>query len=224
MPLMGEGLLAVWTDVVPSAEDDFNLWYTHQHVPERVGVPGFLRGRRYAAPERALHRYCAFYETQTLAVLQSGAYLARLNDPTEWTQRVMPNFRNMIRGACKTLATSGTGIGGALATLRLDLSSAWDTVDAAALKRLTAELTSAPGFVGAHIAVRDRALAGMPTKEATLRTTPDALFDGVLLLESGSRKEIEARLADVERKLAAVWPQAPVADVALYDLAFALTP
>jgi hypothetical protein len=224
MPLIGEGLLAVWTDVEPAAEADFNLWYTHQHVPERVGVPGFARGRRYAAPERDKHRYCAFYETQSLDVLSSPVYVARLNDPTTWTQRVMPNFRNMIRGACRTVATAGHGIGGSLATVRLDLPQGPEGIDVAALKKLTRDLAAQHGIVGAHVIVRDRSIVGAQTVESALRTTPDALFDAAILIESSSRRELEARLPAAEKEIAAVCRNAPIVDVAVYDLAFALTP
>ncbi|MBN8964207.1 MAG: hypothetical protein J0H89_02260 [Rhizobiales bacterium] len=224
MPLIGEGLLAVWTDVEPAAEADFNLWYTHQHVPERVGVPGFARGRRYAAPERDKHRYCAFYETQSLAVLSSPLYVARLNDPTDWTQRVMPNFRNMIRGACRTVATAGHGVGGSLATVRLDLPQGPEGIDTAALKKLTRDLAAQHGVVGAHVIVRDRSIVGAQTVESALRTTPDALFDAAILIESSSRPELEAQLPAAEKEIAAVWRDAPIVDVAVYDLAFALTP
>ncbi len=223
MALIGEGLLAVWTDIEPAAEDDFNLWYTHQHVPERVGVPGFTRGRRYAAPERQRHRYCAFYETQSLAVLGSDAYLARLNDPTEWTQRVMPSFRNMVRGACRTLASVGRGIGGAIATVRLDLPADGAGADAAALQQLAGTLERRTGVTGAHIAVRDRSSIGVRTKESALRTTPDTTFDAVVLIEGSRRQDLEAGMRTAEAAIAAAWPRAAVSDVAFYNLAFALT-
>lgn len=225
MALIGEGLLAVWMDIEPAAEDDFNLWYTHQHVPERVGVPGFARGRRYVAPERERLRYCAFYETQSLAVLGSDAYRARLNDPTDWTQRVMPSFRNMVRGACRTRASVGRGIGGAIATVRLDLAADGngDGTDAAALHKLAGELARQTGVTGAHIAVRDRSIVGVQTKESALRTTPDATFDAVVLIEGSRRQDLEAGMRPAEAAIAAAWPRAAVADVAFYNLAFALT-
>jgi hypothetical protein len=46
--LLGEAVLAVWCDIDPEHDAEFNDWYTHQHLPERVGIPGFLRGRRWS--------------------------------------------------------------------------------------------------------------------------------------------------------------------------------
>ena len=42
---MGNGILAIWMDCAAEGEADFNEWYHREHFPERVGVPGFLKGR-----------------------------------------------------------------------------------------------------------------------------------------------------------------------------------
>ena len=49
MGLLGSAVLAIWNDIAPGGDAEFNHWHTREHVPERVGVPGFLRGRRYLA-------------------------------------------------------------------------------------------------------------------------------------------------------------------------------
>lgn len=46
------GVLLVLNDVVEGFEEEFNRWYQQQHVPERLGVPGFNTARRYRAVER----------------------------------------------------------------------------------------------------------------------------------------------------------------------------
>jgi hypothetical protein len=96
--MVGDGVLAIWFDVEAEAEAELNAWYPRQHLPERLSVPGFLRGRRYAAVD-ALARYFTLYEVETPAVLASGAYLERLNYHTDSTRRVLPSFRRMVRGA-----------------------------------------------------------------------------------------------------------------------------
>jgi hypothetical protein len=124
--LRGEAVLAVWCDIDPEHDAEFNDWYTHQHLPERVGIPGFLRGRRWSVPERAEyqkgHQYFTLYEIETLQTLVSGPYMARLNAPTEWTKRTVPWFRNSNRTACKITATQGQGIGGYAATVEFEPS------------------------------------------------------------------------------------------------------
>ena len=49
MALAGRGVLAIWNDIAPGGDAEFDHWQTSEHIPERVGVPGFLRGRRYTA-------------------------------------------------------------------------------------------------------------------------------------------------------------------------------
>jgi hypothetical protein len=55
----GTGLFAVWTDIAPEVEAEFNEWYDTEHVPQLLGeVPGFLSGRRYQAGRRQAEIYC----------------------------------------------------------------------------------------------------------------------------------------------------------------------
>ena len=92
--LLGEAVLAVWCDIDPEHDAEFNDWYTHQHLPERVGIPGFLRGRRWSVPKGAAYQkggqYFTLYEIETLQTLVSAPYMERLNAPTDWTKRTVP--------------------------------------------------------------------------------------------------------------------------------------
>ena len=103
--MIGAAALGIWIDVDAGALDDFNAWYREQHIPERLGVPGFLRGRRYEATGGG-PAYFTLYETDDAAVLSSAPYLARLNAPTEWTRRVLPSMRTMIRNAYRLVAAA----------------------------------------------------------------------------------------------------------------------
>src|SRR5438270_89431 len=57
----GTGLLVVWTDIAPEAEAEFNEWYNNEHIPQLLGVKGFLSGKRYQAVD-GKPRYLAVYE------------------------------------------------------------------------------------------------------------------------------------------------------------------
>jgi hypothetical protein len=103
--MIGAAALGIWMDVDAGALDDFNAWYREQHIPERLGVPGFLRARRYEATGGG-PAYFTLYETESAAVLSSAAYLARLNAPTDWTRRVLAAIRTMIRNAYRLVAAS----------------------------------------------------------------------------------------------------------------------
>ena len=68
-------------DIVPEAVAEHDDWHTHEHLPERLSIPGFLRGTRWSATSSG-PAYCVLYEVEQLATLASEAYLARLNAPT----------------------------------------------------------------------------------------------------------------------------------------------
>jgi hypothetical protein len=191
MALLGKGVLAIWNGIAPEAEADFVAWHVREHIPERVGLNGFLRGRRYSALDGA-PAYFNFYETETSAALTSPAYLSRLNDPTPWTRRVVAQFRDTSRTVCDVAASLGQGEGGVIETIRLrpatDAASFLRTMEAAILR----PLAEAAGIVGVHL------LRGRPddssggTAEKKLRTQPDEIADWILLVEAVSAEAIHA--------------------------------
>ena len=221
MPLQGTSFLAIWNDVAPQAEDEWDAWHTEEHMPERVRVPGFLRARRYFDWNRTHHRYFTLYETERIEVLGSEAYTARLNDPTPWTQKMMPFFQNFIRGAGLTVSSVGEGIGGSLATVRITLADRKVGVDPSSAGALTAWLHGQAGVISAHIGVSDVAVTQIPSRERELRkTTQDDIYDAVVLVEAIGRKWLEQAIPLLRERLSP-WSSSPVAD-AIYDLQYIL--
>jgi hypothetical protein len=104
--MIGDAALGIWMDVDAGGLEDFNAWYRRQHLPERLSVPGFLRGRRYESGG-AGPRYFTLYETADATVLSSAPYLERLNAPTDWTRRALPLVQRMVRNAYRRVATTG---------------------------------------------------------------------------------------------------------------------
>lgn len=103
-------------DVDPAVAEEHDRWHTQEHLPERMSIPGFRRGTRWTAAQGGL-RYLVLYEVDSLAVLESPAYRARLDQPTPWTQRMMPHYRQMHRGFCAVRGSTGSGWGQAMALL-----------------------------------------------------------------------------------------------------------
>src|SRR5206468_1210578 len=110
MPLLGSAAMLLSFDVEPEAIAEHDDWHTHEHLPERLSIPGFLRGTRWVAV-RGQPRYVVLYEVRELATLTSAAYLARLNDPSAWTSKMMPHYRQMTRGLCNVVGSFGAGAG-----------------------------------------------------------------------------------------------------------------
>ena len=131
MSLAGLGAVAIWHDLLPAAKDDFYEWHNREHMPERVGIPGFRRGRRFVAISGA-PEFFNLYEADSPETLSGQDYLNRLNAPTAWTQRVIPSFRNVARSICRVAFTNGVGSGGVMLTLRFAIDAAHrdSTIDA----------------------------------------------------------------------------------------------
>ena len=88
MPLLGKAAMLLCFDIVEDAIAAHDDWHTHEHLPERLSISGFLRGTRWVALQ-AQPRYLVLYEVRQLDVLTSAAYLDRLNHPTPWTSRTI---------------------------------------------------------------------------------------------------------------------------------------
>ncbi len=118
--MIGRGALGVWIDVPPPLREDFNAWYRHEHLPERLAVPGFLRGRRWQRAGDAGMLYFTLYETQDPDVFGCPAYLQRLDHPTEWTRRALTMMQPMMRRVYRRVAASAPDAATSwLATVRI---------------------------------------------------------------------------------------------------------
>lgn len=117
---MAGGVLIVWTDIAPDLETDFNDWYNREHLPDRVGrMPGFLRGRRYAAVDGALGapRFLTYYDLTSTAVMQSEAHVALRKNRRERDHFFLPRFQNTIKAICDVACRVGEADGELLALL-----------------------------------------------------------------------------------------------------------
>ena len=100
------------------------------------------------------------YEVDSLDTLASEAYLARLNNPTPWTQRMMPHYRGMNRGLCAVLGSFGFGQGGAAALLRFTPEASHTAeLNHWLLEEVLQAIPRMPGLGSAHLLQGARAAA-----------------------------------------------------------------
>ena len=218
--MLGKAAVAIWCDVAYGVRPEFDHWHAHEHMPERLAIPGFLRGSRWVA-ERG-EGYFILYEVQSEAVVTGAAYLERLNNPTPWSRKMMPHHRNMVRGLCRVEASGGTALGQALATIRFSADGARSAELLPWMRSALAAMPKREGLVAAAL-LRD--IGRAPARETTeqrLRggdTAPECIA-----LVSGYRADKVADIVAQEfgeenmRKHGA----APGRVAALYRLAFAL--
>ena len=162
MPIAGKGMLLTSMDVDPEHEEDFNRWYDREHLEERVAVNGFVEARRYVA-EDAAPKYLCLYSTETIEVLDSPAYKARLANPTEWSKVTMARFKNMIRAVARVTISHGRGRGAMLGIVRIrPASGGHDTLRGAL--RTALDPQSIDGIISMHVIESDPALSGPMTE------------------------------------------------------------
>lgn len=225
MPLKGDAFMIVWHDIRADAEPDYHLWHTREHMPERLAVPGFLRGRRGVDWARDRHRYLTLYEGESLATFASPDYLARLNNPTEWTLRTQPTFRNFIRSACDVAASVGRGVGGAMTTLRIPFDGKDESRFRAMAGQIADELLDLEGVCAVHVGVARPDITGAKTRETELRgMTRDGVFDAVILVDGIGRREMTGLDQHITDRLLSRGLTIDPAEVAIYDMAFCLEP
>ena len=224
MPLLGKGVAAIWHNVAPDVQDDYNHWHCYEHVPERVGIDGFLRGRRYIAIEGE-PEFFHFYETETVATLTSTAYLERLNNPTPWTRRVGPSLENNNRTLSKVISSHGKGVGAAILTIRIGAADnreeeffSWIS------NEIFPELVSRPGIVAAHLIKGDHSASKKQTEEKAMRGKPDEIADWIIFIEAIEVAPLNLLWHDgLMSEASLIERGARAADIGTYKLHFALS-
>lgn len=213
MALKGQAFLALWNDIAPMREAEYDRWHTKEHVPERVAAAGIHEGRRYVNRTRMSHRYFTFYDVEQPGVFESPEYVELLHKPTPWSEVMRPDFSNFVRAPCRLERSCGIGVGAAMACLCVAETAAADiakAMDAAC---------EMPRITGCHWGSR---LGGLPAQnfKKTPGTSAEARpFDAVLLIEALDGAAAGAALAATKSALGmAELPADFGADV--YDLAF----
>jgi hypothetical protein len=189
MPLLGAAALLLSFDVADGAIGEHDHWHTHEHLPERLSIPGFLRGTRWTAV-RGEPRYMVLYEVESLDTLSSAAYLERLNSPTPWTSKIMSHYRGMRRGLCSVVASEGLGVGRLCLLVRFQPADGAEAdIDAWLRQEVLARLTAQPGLGGAHL-LRGAAPAPM-TNEQRIRGA-DAGVDSALMVTAYDERALQS--------------------------------
>jgi hypothetical protein len=184
--MRGAGFLAIWSDVERSNLTDYRHWLTREHTTERVTTEGFLAVRVFRADRADIDRFFILYELETPEVLDGPAYLARLNAPTPWSQRIMPQLGNFVRGGGVVTARAGRGEGSTLAALRIEHLPE-------SPKRLADGIAALDGIAAVQIGATDLARTSVPTVEKGMRQN-EGVFAGLLLIEALDEKSLRDAL------------------------------
>src|SRR5260370_39528038 len=191
MRLAGKGMLLTSMDIDPSHEAEFNRWYDHEHLEERVAIDGFLEARRYVA-DQASPKYLSLYSTESFDVLDSPAYRNALANQTDWSRSNIARFKNMIRAVARITISRGQGRGAALGILRLRPSAGGeDRLRAALQDKLDPEQLD--GIISMHLIERGPTLS-QPITDDPSAPNPGAR-DWFVLIDGTHLNAISAAIA-----------------------------
>jgi hypothetical protein len=210
--MRGNGFLAIWSDVEPHDLTDYRHWLTREHTTERVTTKGFLASRVFRAARDDINRFFILYELETPEVLDGEAYLARLNAPTPWSQRIMPKLGNFMRGGGIMVAREGRGEGASIVALRIETLPNDP-------QNLAQAIVACDGVAAVQIGATDEARTSVPTNEKGMRKN-EGFFAGLVLIEALDAASLQAAL----RKVVDIAPDvmAGASEPEVYQSMFAL--
>ncbi len=222
MPLLGSAAVAMWWNMAPERRAEFEDWHSHEHFPERLRIPGFRRGSRWASAGDD-DGFFVIYELEAYDTLTSPHYRERLDNPTPWSARMMPHHRDMVRSQCRIVLSCGGGLGGFTMTIRLSPQRDRGEALRDHLRKMLPDIPTRPGITGAHLLETDTPAAAQ-TQEQKIRGG-DAVADWILLVSGYDPKAIlglaSGELADSALTAAGALPSRTAS---LYRLALAMTP
>ncbi|WP_281683746.1 DUF4286 family protein [Thalassobaculum salexigens] len=220
---MTDAAMAVWGDTAPEGDAEFSEWYHREHIPERVGMPGWRNGRRYRKIGRGKHRYLAVYDVDSMACFDDPAYRHALDHPTEWTSRMMGHFRNFVRATSRVRFSSGEALGSVIATVRYDPG----TGDAEEIARWLAgtalhDLRNREGITRVQHWQADMGRSLAKTAEQAIRAGRDGEAPFTAVVEGTERAFVEAALVEAGIVEGLADRGARKVESGLYSMLFAL--
>lgn len=161
-------------------------WHTHKHFPERMRVPGFRRGSRWADADGG-EGCLILYEMESYATLTPPEYRFRRNAATPWFRKMMPYRGNMVRSQCHVLESVGSALSRFMLTVCL--SRADESTLRPALCALDATTEAKRGIASGHL-LRTETPALAQTTEQKIRGG-DAAADWIFLAAGYERAALE---------------------------------
>ena len=172
MGLLGSAVLVNWGGIVQEKEIEYNEWHSKEHMPERISLPGFLRGLRAVgiSGTHLNHKYFMMYEAERKEVFTSKKYLERLNNPTEWTKEILSHYLSPSRTICSVISSKSIGVGGYFSTIRFLGENIPNNQNVENLKSFLPKILKLNGITGMHIILGDSSYGQMNTEEKKYRS------------------------------------------------------
>ncbi len=205
MGLLGNAVLVNWGGIVEDKEIEYNEWHSKEHMPERISLPGFFRGLRAVgiSGTHLNHKYFMMYEAERKEVFTSRKYLERLNNPTEWTKKILSNYLCPSRTICSVISSKSTGIGVYLSTIRFLSENLPNKHHVENLKSFTPKILKLSGITGMHVILGDSSYGQMNTEEKKYRSSQglnDQIVSQAVIIEGLNYHSLETAIRSFKNK------------------------
>ena len=205
MSLLGSAVLVNWGGIVKSKEKEYNEWHSKEHMPERISLPGFLRGLRAVGISGTdiNHKYFMMYEAEAKEVFVSRKYLERLNNPTEWTKEILSNYLSPSRTICSVISSKSIGVGGYLSTIRFLGGKILNNHNVENLKFFVPKILRLNGVTGMHVILGDSSYGQMNTEEKKYRSSQglnDQIVSQAVIIEGLNYLSLETAIKNLKNK------------------------
>jgi hypothetical protein len=182
--MSNKGFLAIWCEI--GAEDlaDYRAWITKEHIADRTFLPGW-NGARFCVDVTNERAHFFLYATENKDVFSAQPYLNVLNNPSPWTNRIMPKFGPFDRALGEQLFKLGNGFGSYMMVSRIKDESSIDLAD---VKSKFAKFMDTPDIVSVRLMKLDRSATDIKSQEKTMRKGAEGDFHYLLVIEAISEK------------------------------------
>lgn len=213
-------MMCLWNDIDAEIEPEYEAWYQRDHLRDRIGTPGFRSCRRYARVSGSGRQYLTFNDLDDIHATRSAHYLDRLANATEWTRRIMPHFRRMVRVVADVTIDRGDGTGGFIASVAYgDVTEAQRLAARDALAVAIERTMEDARVTRVRVLERNAASSDTPNPEATLRPDPQLSTDLSILVEGSYEAVVSEQLARLQA-LTSLSSLQPVLAASAYRLLF----
>jgi hypothetical protein len=218
--MSNKGFLAIWCDI--SAEDlpDYRQWIIKEHIADRIFSPGFL-GARFCTNIADEKSHFFLYTTEDKNVFKNPPYLHILNNPSPWTNRIMPKFGQFDRALGEQLMKIGNGFGAFIVVARIkDASDA----DLESLQKTLTQFMNMPDVVTVRLMKLDRSATDIKSQEKTMRKGTEGDFHYLLVVEALSDSGALNAQSHLNEILAKSFPKAEKSDSSVRKVIYGETP
>ena len=182
--MSNKGFLAIWCEIGAEDLSDYRAWITKEHIADRTFLPGW-NGARFCVDVTNELAHFFLYATENKDVFSAQPYLNVLNNPSPWTNRIMPKFGPFDRALGEQLFKLGNGFGSYMMVSRIKDESSIDLAD---VKSKFAKFMDMPDIVSVRLMKLDRSATDIKSQEKTMRKGAEGDFHYLLVIEAISEK------------------------------------